>query len=565
MSIRWDSLLTRHLAREFNETLAGSRLRAIRLDGRTRDALLFFRDRTLVWRLHPNRGYPLIREAIEPESTDLRLKTRLRGVRAPIDERMLIFELTSERGSSGPYEFIVELLGTQLNAIVTEGTERTIRHALRTRDGRRRVKIGRPYEPPPPTDRIGGEGPVPPEAWAALLNAVPPLDRAKELTRGVAWVSPINASWLLGDGDAEDGDLGDDEAGAGDAADDRAANGASLGRWASLVDGSRSPAPAILHTDRGLQPYPFALPGVESRTVDSLVQAFEEVVQEDADATDAPAALSVGPGLLARLDEAVVRAKRRVAQLQAQLDGREEPAAMRAFGDLILARYADIPAGVETVSLTDFDGASVEVQLDPARAPHDNASRYYDRAARSERAAERLPALIATATTDRDRLLDLLASTQDGSADADTIRAAIPRAPAPQRRGDQEAVLPFRSYRSTGGLEIRVGRGARHNDDLTFRHSAPNDIWLHARHTAGAHVILRWAGPGNPPARDLDEAGALAALHSKARTSGSVPVDWTLRKYVRKPRGSAPGAVLPDRVKTIFVAPDEDLLERLAE
>jgi predicted ribosome quality control (RQC) complex YloA/Tae2 family protein len=119
-------------------------------------------------------------------------------------------------------------------------------------------------------------------------------------------------------------------------------------------------------------------------------------------------------------------------------------------------------------------------------------------------------------------------------------------------------------FRSSGGLEIRVGRGARHNDELTFRHSSPGDVWLHARHVGGAHVILRWPGPGNPPARDLAEAATLAALHSKARTSGSVPVDWTLRKYVRKPRKSPPGRVAVERVETLFVRPEPSLLEALA-
>ena len=86
---------------------------------------------------------------------------------------------------------------------------------------------------------------------------------------------------------------------------------------------------------------------------------------------------------------------------------------------------------------------------------------------------------------------------------------------------------------------------------------------MHARHAAGAHVILRWGRPGSPPGRDLEEAAVLAALNSRARTSGSVPVDWTLRKYVRKPRRAAPGAVLPERVKTVFVEPDPTLLETL--
>jgi predicted ribosome quality control (RQC) complex YloA/Tae2 family protein len=114
-------------------------------------------------------------------------------------------------------------------------------------------------------------------------------------------------------------------------------------------------------------------------------------------------------------------------------------------------------------------------------------------------------------------------------------------------------------------MEIRVGRGARHNDELTFRHSAPQDVWLHARHASGAHVILRWGRTESPPARDLHEAAVLAALNSRARTSGTVPVDWTLRKYVRKPRGSPPGRVVMERARTVFVTPDPELAERLAE
>jgi predicted ribosome quality control (RQC) complex YloA/Tae2 family protein len=146
----------------------------------------------------------------------------------------------------------------------------------------------------------------------------------------------------------------------------------------------------------------------------------------------------------------------------------------------------------------------------------------------------------------------------------ETLRAEVPAVPA-GARGAAAPSLPYRVYRSSGGLEIRVGRGARHNDDLTFHHSAPDDVWLHARHAAGAHVVLRWQGEDNPPARDLREAAVLAAVCSKARTSGSVPVDWTRRKYVRKPRRAPPGQVLVERVKTLFVAPDPALEERLRD
>ena len=59
------------------------------------------------------------------------------------------------------------------------------------------------------------------------------------------------------------------------------------------------------------------------------------------------------------------------------------------------------------------------------------------------------------------------------------------------------------------------------------------------------------------------EAAILAACHSKARNSGAVPVDWTLRKYVRKPRKAPPGEVLVERAKTVFVEPDPAVEGRL--
>ena len=78
-------------------------------------------------------------------------------------------------------------------------------------------------------------------------------------------------------------------------------------------------------------------------------------------------------------------------------------------------------------------------------------------------------------------------------------------------------------------------------------------------------MILRWQKRDqNPPLTDLTEAAVLAALHSEARHSSIVAVDWTRRKYVRKPRKAAPGAVIPERVSTLFVEPDATATERLS-
>lgn len=538
MTIRWDSLLVRELARELDHDLRGARLRALRLDGRTRDALLFFRDRTVVWRLHPNRGFVLVEGAVDPEPEDLRLRAKVRRVRAPDDERLLLAELAPERSGDGPYELIIELLGNRLNAIVTQGPERRVRHALLTPGGSRPVQVGHSYRAPTPTDRRGLDGSVTPEAWAEAIEVVPPPERPKELIRTFAWVSPVVADTLAGDPDA------------------------GFARWHGWATASATVEPCVVSSTKGAQPYPYRLAG-EAESADSLLDAIRAVAEATAEG-DAAVALGVGPALLARIEDAMHRAERRVVRLTAELDGREDPAKVRTIGDLILARYGEIPSGVDSATLVDFDGNSVEVSLDPGQQPHENADRYYARASRSERAAERLPELIRRAEEERDRLADLDRRARAGEIDADLVRAALPAPTRKNRRQPDGPTLPYRTFRSAGGLEIRVGRGAKHNDDLTFRHSAPNDVWLHARHTAGAHVILRWSQADNPPARDLEQAAALAAVYSKARTSGSAPVDWTRRKYVRKPRGSAPGSVLADRVQTVFVAPDESLIDELA-
>jgi predicted ribosome quality control (RQC) complex YloA/Tae2 family protein len=207
------------------------------------------------------------------------------------------------------------------------------------------------------------------------------------------------------------------------------------------------------------------------------------------------------------------------------------------------------------VRLQDWSGALVEVELDPTLSPTENADRWYEAARKRERADARIPGLLAGARAELEKWRRALEAAEGGAVPG-WAAEAVAAGGAGGGRGDSES-LPYRVYLTSGGLEVRVGRSARHNDELTFHHSAPGDIWLHARSVPGSHVILRWRFQDAPPARDLLEAATLAALYSKARSSALVPVDWTRRKHVRKPRGAAPGAVIPQQVKTLFVEPDE--------
>ncbi len=556
MSVRWDPVLVRHVAAELDELLAGGRVRGLRLDGTTRDVVLILRERTLLWRLHPERGHILLYPPREPSADTLRVAGSVRGVRASDDERILHLRIVPARGKRPDLVVHVELLGNQWNLVVCEDPGDRIRHVLVSRTGSRPLRVGETYAAPRPLVREGRSESLGLGRWMEILEPLAPEARARALVGSIAYTSPLNAPALLGKAALVSGP------------EARAALEEGWAAWKRMAEAAAPPDPAVLESEHGPQPYPFPLPGMPSRHADSLLDAFALSAERTEEARGAsPLALLPG-GLLAELDAAVDAALRRVTRIEAELAALEDPDELRTLGNVLLAHYADVPRGASQVTLPGFSGETVVVPLDPGLEPHENASKLYARAGRVERARERLPDLLARARARAARLEEVLERARLGQASEAEIRALAPaREQGEQgRRGRRTvlAALPYRSYRSSGGLEIRVGKGARQNDDLTFHHAAPGDVWLHARHAAGAHVVLRWSGPGSPPGRDLTEAAVLAALRSEARTSASVPVDWTFRKYVRKPRGAAPGQVVMERAHTVFVAPDPALAERLA-
>ncbi len=548
--IRYDSLLVRYLARELDERFRGVRISALRFDPERRDAALVFEEsEAIVWRLHPTDGTVRAGPAPAlPVEVPLPRRATIRSVSAAPDERWIAIDLATPRPRPDrTARIVVELMGNQWNIVALEPSGRILAVLWPRSAGGRRLVVGAVYEAPAASARRGVDQPLSLEEWRALLGGVTSEDRVRTLVGAVAYMSPINAEAILGDAaHANDGDA-------------LAAAHLRYLEIASLPE----PAPCLLATDRGAQPYPLPLPGMEPERFPSLLAAMDAATGTAA----VPAAPTIGREQLDRLRGQIERLERRRRRLTAELEGAEaEAVTLRRQGDLLLSQLHLARKGMAKVEVSDFKGGTLEIELDPALSPYDNAQRLYDAAKKRERAAARLPALIEEARAERDRLAELLGRAEAGSATPEEVDAVLgpPVVARAERRGAAQVVLPYRRYRTSGGLEVRVGRGREANDDLTFRHSSPNDIWLHARDVAGAHVVLRWNDPDtNPPARDLTEAAVLAALQSKARTSGTVAVDWTRRKYVRKPRKSPPGVVVPERTKTLFVEPDPAVEERL--
>lgn len=542
--MQWDPLLTAALARELDGRLRGARVRSLLLDRGSRRLILFLRDRTLAAELASGEGWISLLPPWEPPAGAMACPYSVGSVRSPPDESILILGLGRGRRGRRPREIILELIGNRRNALVVESEGGTIRHLLVARRGAARpLKVGTAYRPPARRERAGADGRLGAGEWRELIPppAGGPEARAAILRR-VAWTSRMNVDALTGPGGRE--------------------------RWRKMVE----PASwsGFLAGPAGERfPYPVALPpggsvqdGAAERP--TLLDAIREA-REAKETAEPVEVLALPPGLLADALQRLGRARRRVESLRRQARAAPDPARGRETGSLLLARLSGLPPRARQVTVDDFAGGRLTIKLDPGLTVAENAERFFREAARAERAQAALPGLIREAEHEAARWRRVTERLRKG--EIDPALAGVHSREASPGKDQREAgggALPYRRFRSSGGLEIRVGRGAQANDDLTFHHSRPGDIWMHVRQSPGAHVILRWQGEGRPPRRDLLEAAALAALHSGARHAGTAAVSWTRRKYVRKPRGSPPGRVATERAETVFVTPDPAILTRLA-
>ena len=119
---------------------------------------------------------------------------------------------------------------------------------------------------------------------------------------------------------------------------------------------------------------------------------------------------------------------------------------------------------------------------------------------------------------------------------------------------------PLRKLSSTG-RDILIGRNNLQNDRLT-QTADPRETWLHAKDMPGSHVIIVGEDPDETT---LYEAALLAARYSKGASSSQVPVDYTLKKYVKKPSGAKPGFVIYTNQRTLYVTPSAENLAGVAD
>ena len=252
----------------------------------------------------------------------------------------------------------------------------------------------------------------------------------------------------------------------------------------------------------------------------------------------------------------------------AQTENREE---IRRQAELITANMYRIRKGQRELLCENYfeEGyPEIAIPLDPLKTPQQNAAALYKEFTRKKAAKEHLTTLIGEGEKQCDYLAAVLDEIEraENERDLADIRRELKETGYLKKTKTTKAdrakpQAPLR-FISSDGLEILVGRSNMQNDELTFKLARRTDLWLHVQKLHGSHVVLRTDGI-EPPLRSIEEAASLAAYYSQGREAGKIPVDITQIRFVKKPVGALPGAVLYTDYSTAFVAPDDKLAEKL--
>ncbi|MBD3381449.1 MAG: DUF814 domain-containing protein [candidate division Zixibacteria bacterium] len=271
--------------------------------------------------------------------------------------------------------------------------------------------------------------------------------------------------------------------------------------------------------------------------------------------------------LLSQLQQATKKEQRKLEKIRKQLKKFESHDEIRKLAELLSINLHNLEEGAERIEVEDIylkSNEKVTIQLDPRLRPGENLQKLFER---SKKYRDKLPGVKEELLRTEARLKELAtlistAKSMDDDDDFSEIKERLNelglKKPVPQKAGRKEPPerLPYKSYQTTAGEEILVGKSSRDNDRLTFKFGRKHDLWLHSQQTAGSHVILRRPNRTHQFSKQsILEAAEIAAYFSNARNAEHVPVFYTEVRYVRKARKGAPGLVIPERTQTVFVDP----------
>ena len=582
-----DGIVVSNIVRELNNTITGGRVDKI-YQPEPDEIIMSVRSRSENYKLllTCNASHPrlhLTREnkpnPIEPPMFCMVLRKHLGGGRIksivqPDFERIAVLtvEALNEMGDPAEKRLIVEIMGKHSNIILTDHTDTIIDSIKRVsfeKSSVREVLPGKAYLKPPSKDKTD------PQLYSAdahLINLNKSYFEGQlkdKLSRVIMdlynGVSPAAASEICVRAGVNPSDTYS-------SADALARVAAAAGQFFGGVAADKY-EPAIYY-DKNI-PADFAsvamvtYGGYEKKRYASVSEMLSVYyTAKDAEFRNAQRSADLKRLIAQNLERC---AKKLTAQREdmRQLAGRDR---LKLYGELVTSNIHAVGKGMESVTVVNFydDGMpEITIPLDKDLSPSENAQKYFGQYAKEKRAHAALTGLIVKTEEELIYFEQLAQSLSTCESDADRLEIRDElydqgyikkRAVKPKKEQHRQPAKPLQ-FVSADGFTIYVGKNNRQNEELTLRTAAGADMWMHVKNIPGSHVVIKSLGKPIPD-DTLRDAAMLAAWFSKARDSQLTPVDYTLKKNVKKPGGTRPGTVIYDNYKTAYITPDENILKK---
>ena len=489
---------------------------------------------------------------------------RVQAVRRVAGDRILEIEIQalSEMGDPVTRTLVVEIMGRHSNIILRGADGRILdaaRHIGEDISRVRQVLPGLPYAYPPTQGKLNPETATAQEIEQRLSEAGGKLDKA--IGASIAGFSPqaareacarigLDASALIQELDVE----------------------RTAAQLHAYLEAMPQMGPCVITLAEDGSPadvYPFAqlhLPLAKTAPYDSPSAALDAYFYE----RDRRDRMNQRASSLAHtLKNHIERCEKKIALQNEALEGAARMEEYRQKGELIQANLYRLKKGEPVARVENFYSEAcepVDIPMDVSLSPAQNAQRYfklYQKARGARTLAAEQKAKTEQELAYLEQMEDDLRKCTDAAGLAELrsmlessghVRRAVSRV-----KPRKEAPSQPMKFLSCDGIEIEVGKNALQNERLTMG-ARGDELWLHAQKMPGSHVLVHAA---DVPETTLEEAAMLAAYYSKGVRSAQVPIDATLRRYIKKPGGTPAGFVIYTHQRTLYITPDEAAVKKI--
>lgn len=232
--------------------------------------------------------------------------------------------------------------------------------------------------------------------------------------------------------------------------------------------------------------------------------------------------------------------------------------------DILKCNLFRIQPNCSTISCDDYfnEGSYVDIPIDPNLSASENLNLKYKKYTKMKNSIEYSKTEIPKVQSNIDHLLSLIAhlsiSTQNSDLECiiNELTKSYGLIPGLKVNRNNLSVVKIAKENfiklTIDSFIILIGKNNYQNDEITFHHSNPNDIWLHAQKFHGSHVLIK-SNNSSVPMDIIEKAASFAGYYSNGRMETKINVDYTNIKYIR--RGDKPGLVKYSNFKTLTVVP----------